>query len=461
MMNIKPTDVILHAFDWSYQLVAQRAEQIAKAGYKAVLVSPPIKSESSTKGTLWWQRYQPQDYRVIDNQLGDTNDFKAMVAALEAYDLWPYIDVVFNHMANESNDRSDLQYPSDAVMKQYAQKPEYYQDIKLFGDLSEPLFSEKAFFEAFGIEDWYDPWEVQHGRITGGSHDKGLPTLAPTDRVISQQREYLLAMKALGVKGFRIDAAKHLTMEHLQKLWSDDITHDVHIFGEIITDGGATAEEYQLFLAPYLEKTELAAYDFPLFQTVFNSFMPSGDLSALVDPYCFGQALSKSRAITFAITHDIPNNDVFHGLLMEEWAESLAYSYLLGRDGGVPLIYSDLNSSDIKSASGQPRWQEVWKNDDIVAKIAFHNQMHGQPMTALISKPDVLAFSRGDIGIVVLNKSDQTQFFTLDYKQPFTDLLTGKCFVVIEDQLHIEIPARQSYLLVAKESEPSTSSLSS
>jgi alpha-amylase len=451
MMNVKSTDVILHAFDWPYQLVAKRAKQIAQAGYKAVLVSPPIKSEMHKNGTPWWQRYQPQDYRVIENQLGDTHDFKKMVASLEAYDLWPYIDVVFNHMANESQIRADLQYPSDAVMKRYAKNPSYYRDIALFGDLSTPLFDENEFFEAFGIHDWHDPWQVQHGRITGGPHDQGLPTLAPTDKVVAQQREYLLAMKALGVKGFRIDAAKHLTMEHLQKVWSDDITHDVHIFGEIITDGGATAEEYQLFLKPYLEKTELAAYDFPLFQTLFNALTASGDLSAIVDPYCFGQALSKSRAITFAVTHDIPNNDVFHGLIMEEWAEHIAYSYLLGRDGGVPLIYSDLNSSHIQSESGMPRWQGVWNSKDMIARIKFHNQMHGLEMKLLASQPDLLAFSRGDQGVVVLNKSDQSQLLILDRSQPLTDLLSGKCFVVIENQLHIEIPPKQSYLLATSE----------
>ncbi len=448
MMNVKPTDVILHAFDWPYKLVAQRAEQIAKAGYKAVLVSPPMKSAMAKSGTPWWQRYQPQDYRVIENQLGDTHDFKVMTRALQAHDLWPYIDVVFNHMANESTIRGDLQYPSQPILRQYADNSVYYEQIRMFGDLSRPLFDEDDFVEAFGIQDWFDPWQVQNGRITGGPHDQGLPTLSPTKHVIEQQRAYLIAMKELGVKGFRIDAAKHMTMEHLKQVWSDDITDGVHIFGEIITDGGATAEEYQLFLEPYLEATQLGAYDFPLFQTVFNALSESGDLSSLVNPYCFGQALSESRAITFAITHDIPNNDVFHGLIMPEWAERIAYSYLLGRNGGVPLIYSDLDSSNIQSGSGSPRWQEEWQNDEMIGRIEFHNRMHGLEMQVLVSEPDLLVFTRGDQGVVVLNKSEESKYFTLEWSEPLTDLMTGKRFVVIDGQVHIEIPARESYLMV-------------
>lgn len=44
----QPTDVILHAFDWPYALVAERASAIFEAGYKAVLISPPMKSAKVT-----------------------------------------------------------------------------------------------------------------------------------------------------------------------------------------------------------------------------------------------------------------------------------------------------------------------------------------------------------------------------------------------------------------------------
>ncbi|NMT56226.1 alpha-amylase, partial [Vibrio parahaemolyticus] len=101
------------------------------------------------------------------------------------------------------------------------------------------------------------------------------------DHVVEQQRAYLTALKAIGVKGFRIDAAKHMTLEHLKRVWTDDITRDVHIFGEIITDGGATEEEYQLFLEPYLQETRLGAYDFPLFSTMFKAFAKKGSFKSL------------------------------------------------------------------------------------------------------------------------------------------------------------------------------------
>ncbi|USD67662.1 alpha-amylase family protein [Vibrio sp. SCSIO 43136] len=407
------SNIILHAFDWPYAKIAEQAATIKAFGYKSVLISPPMKSLVHAKGTQWWQRYQPQDYRVIDNQLGDTLDFKAMIEALTQYDLWLYVDVVFNHMANEHHLREDLQYPSADEMAHYQSHQSRYDKLCLFGDLSQPLFTEGDFAEAFGIEDWKDRWQVQNGRISAGPDDPGLPTLKDNDHVVTQQKNYLKALKALGVRGFRIDAAKHMTLDHLTKVWTPDITDGLHIFGEIITDGGATEDEYELFLQPYLENTTLGAYDFPLFSTVFDAFQPEGDLTSLIDPYSLGQALSKSRAITFGVTHDIPNNDVFLDKVMDESAEWLAHAYLLGRDGGVPLIYADLDTSGIKGANGQPRWVDAWKDKRMQALNLFYHRMHGLRMEITAPSETALMIDRERQGFVLINKSDVPETFTL------------------------------------------------
>lgn len=407
MDNTCASNVILHAFDWPYARIAHYAEAIANAGFKSVLVSPPMKSLHHRNGSPWWQRYQPQDYRVIDNQLGNTHDFILMTEALKKHDLHIYVDVVFNHMANESDHRTDLNYPSEKILNQYKDEEEYFEKIRLFGDLSKALFTEQDFVNAFPIKDWHNPWEVQHGRISGGSNDPGLPTLKCAENVVKQQQKYLRALKQLGIKGFRIDAAKHLTLEHIQRVWDEDVSKGMHIFGEIITDGGASRDEYELFLEPYLKSTSLGAYDFPLFHSVFNVLEKSRPMTELINPYSVGQALAYDRAITFAITHDIPNNDVFLDQVMSPVSERLAYCYLLGRDGGVPLVYSDLNTSGITDESGQPRWLDFWQDPILSRMIAFHHQMHSLPMQILEAGDDHLVFSRGNEGIVAINRGQQ------------------------------------------------------
>ncbi|WED24195.1 alpha-amylase family glycosyl hydrolase [Vibrio sp. JC009] len=447
-LTAEKTDVILHAFDWPYSYVAESAKMISEMGYRSVLVSPPMKSFKHDEGTDWWQRYQPQDYRVIDNQLGNTRDFMDMVNTLAEYGVQVYADVVFNHMANEAYRRKDLQYPCSTDIKRYSDDWDDYQSLLLYGDLSKPLFDKEHFMEAFGIKDWKDRWEVQNGRITGGEDDPGLPTLKVCDYVVEQQQNYLKALKDMGVKGFRIDAAKHMTLEHLLRVWTSDIAEDVHIFGEIITDGGASQEEYELFLEPYLAHTKLSAYDFPLFNMVHGAFQKDGNMESLINPYSFGQALSNSRAITFAITHDIPNNDVFMDLILDEQDEWLAYSYILGRDGGVPLVYTDLDTSGIRGRNDRPRWLGVWKDPRMAKMIQFHNLVHGEDMVPIVADKDVVVFARGEKGLVAINKSETSVVIDFQWHKDMTDLLQDEVHPLEGDELNLVLGGKSCMMLV-------------
>lgn len=387
-------DVILHAFNWPYPEVEARADQIQSAGYAAVLVSPPLRSQ----GDAWWARYQPQDYRVIDNPLGDTQDFVAMSAALQARGIRVYADIVINHMANEAGIRDDLSYPGQAVLDAYAADPDYYEAQRLFGDLSSNFLGAADFGPAQCITDYGSVFQVQTWRLCGGPGDAGLPDLVANSWVVTQQRQYLATLKGLGVTGFRVDAAKHMPLAHINAVFTPDIRAGTHVFGEIITSGGAGNAEYQNFLVPYLEGTDHGAYDFPLFESIRRALGLGGSMSELVDPAAFGQALAPSRAITFAVTHDIPNNAGFRYLILDPVDEALAYAYLLGRDGGVPLLYSD------NDESGDGRWQGKFDRPDLVAMIGFHNAVQGSDMAVLAHGSCHLLFRRGSQGIVGINK---------------------------------------------------------
>ncbi len=387
-------DAILHAFNWRYADVAARAEAIRAAGYRAVLVAPAYKSS----GSAWWARYQPQDYRLIQHALGDTEDFAMMVKALSAQGVATYADIVFNHMANEAAQRSDLAYPGAAVLGQYAGNAAYFERQLLFGDLATNLLSAADFGPALCITDYDDEWQVRNWRLCGGSGDAGLPDLVATDGVVAAQQHYLRALKALGVRGFRIDAAKHMGLGHINRAFDADIRRGLKVFGEIITGGGAGNREYETFLQPYLRLTDHAAYDFPLHATLREAFRFGGSLSLLVDPLSAGRALPGERAITFAINHDIPNNTGFRGWIMDATDETLAYAYLFGRAGGAPLVYSDNNES------GDGRWRDAWRRADLAAMIRFHDATQGSDMQVLAHGDCHLVFRRGSRGVVGINK---------------------------------------------------------
>jgi alpha-amylase len=391
-------DAVLHAFNWRYVDVQTRAAEIKSAGYKAVLVAPAYKSE----GSQWWARYQPQDYRVIHHPLGDTNAFKAMVGALNAQGVHVYADVLMNHMANEAYKRSDLNYPGASILGLYSGNTSYYNGLRLFGNLSYNFLSGNDFGPSTCISNYTDTYQVQNYRLCGGNGDVGLPDLVNSTYVISQQQEYLRQLKAIGVKGFRIDAAKHMPLSHINAVLTTDIKSGVYVFGEIITGGGAGEIEYDRFLQPYLQNTNHAAYDFPLQTQLRNAFSFSGSLSSLVDPGAYGQALQGARALTFTVTHDIPNNSGFRYALMDPTDETLAYAYLFGRNGGKPMVYSDNNES------GDNRWVNAYRRNDIKGMIRFHNAVQGTDMQVLSHSNCHILFRRGSLGIVGINKCGST-----------------------------------------------------
>jgi len=440
-------DVILHAFEWRYDLVTARATTIQAAGYKAVLVAPPLKS-SSTNGA-WWMRYQPQDYRVIDNYRGNKVQFKAMVDALASRGIAVYADVVLNQMAEERSNSTT--FPGSTALSTYASNTTYWNNQKLFGDLTTELFTSSNFHDALCITNWYDSYQVTHGRISCSSTDPGLPDLkdtVPGENYVNDRRaDYLRALKALGVKGFRIDAAKHMPYGAISYFFADDIRSGSFIFSEILTGGGAGNADYDTFLAPYLTQMpqQFRAYDFPLLNTILNAFATSGSMTALAQPGSSGQALADARAVSVVVTHDIPYNDVFRHQIMEQTDEKLAYAYLLGRKDGVPMVFDD--GYEGKTDSG--RWVGQYIASHIKAGIKFHEKVLGQPYEVLASNDCALLFRRGQEGVVGINKCGYAVNFTVSTSEKFywnrnyRDALTdGNIINIKGSPFQFSLPAR-------------------
>lgn len=437
-------DVILHAFNWSYDQVENRAQEIADLGYKDVLVAPPLKSGSNCS---WWARYQPQDYRVIDHCLGDKESFQNMIDALSARGVDVYADIVLNHMANERD--NSTYFPGSGTLDDYANNPGYWEGKKLYGDLSQGLFSPWDFHEEACISDWDDVWQVKNWRICGGDGDRGLPDLDPNDWVRQQQRNYLSGLKDMGVKGFRVDAAKHMTNWHMNEVFTSSIKNGMHVFGEVITSGGANTSEYQNFLGPYLDGTDHDAYDFPLLNAMRDALSYGGSLTLLENPEAYGNALQGTRAVTMPITHDIPTNDGFRYLIMSENNEHLAYAYVLGRQDGAPMVFSDETGTD------NNRWVDDYRQSDITAMVRFHNQVQGQSQDTIYSDDCVLAFRRGKEGVVGINKCDSERWVELNtndryyWYRTYRDSLTGSTFYIDSGSEWIRIPASSARMWYA------------
>jgi alpha-amylase len=342
-----------------------------------------------------------------------------MLRALGRHRVRVVADVVVNHMANERGGATD--FPGQAMLAAYRAQPDYWSAQRLYGDLRQGLFSAQDFHPPFCIGDYGDSAQVIKGRICGGGADPGLPDLLDTRAgpswVNQQRRAYLQALHALGVRGFRIDAAKHMTPGAIRSFVPERIANNAHLFAETITWGGTNDSDYNLYLKPYLEQlpASFAAYDFPLLNAMKRAFAPGARLADLADPYATGNALEGRRAVTVAVTHDIPTNPSFRSLIFDPIDEQLAYAYILGRDGGTPLVFDD----GTQQPSDGGRWAGAWKKTPLKRMIAFHNRLQGQPMQTLHADDCTLLWRRGEDGIGAINKCTSPRTLSIDTRWRF------------------------------------------
>ncbi len=434
-------DVILHAFNWQYQEIIERIEEIRNAGYGAILIPPPLYSDPNN--TQWWQRYQPKDYRVLLSYLGGKQELQTLIEQCHSREpkLQVYADIIINHMANE-NREDRLSFPGEVELERYRNDRALFEENRLYGDLSQGLFSPFDFNQAGNISDWLNRDEVQ-------SYDlSGLPDLKDSPWVLLQQRTMFAALVEMGFDGFRIDAIKHMTERMIDNFADRDFMADKYLFGEIFT--GSEREE-DIFLDPFLVETWISAYDFPLFQTIREAFGLGGSLRRLARPETEGNALPWERAVTFAVNHDIPYNDSFRYLLLEPQDEHLAYAYILGRDGGVPLVFCDHNESTENHPEDRARWANVVQREDLQSMIRFHNAVHGQPMAILSESDVVLVFRRGNLGIVAINKSGAetwVEFSTWGLNNPgsYQDLIHQQEIEISGNLFTLSVPPRTAQM---------------
>ena len=399
--------------------------QIASAGFGAIQISPPQLSN----GGPWWGRYQPLDYRIIDGPLGNETQLRNMVAAADALGIDVIADVVLNHMANMGSN-FDLSYPPQEFRSKY----------KIGG-----LFSRNDFKSPYCISNWNDPQHVIDGRLCGGDGDSGLPDLVlMSDYVIGVHQTYLRKLKDIGIKGFRVDAVKHMEKEYFPRVFTDEITEGVFVFGEVI----ATAGTFDRDLEPYLRATDMAFMDFPLQATIKDAFGPSGSLSNLIGAVNRKGALSWDRAVTFVVNHDIPNNEGFRSQILDPIDETLAYTYILGRSYGVPHIYSAKGKAD---GLRDDRWKFAHLDSSLKRKNFFHNVVHGTGQTVIHSSNCALVISRGDKAFFTINKCGED----LDLSQnlglnagTYRELLADQTIEMSSGEQKLTIPARSRQMFL-------------
>jgi len=451
-----PRSAVVQLFNWPYTAIEDEVCALADLGYSHVHVSPPQLSNSSND---WWGRYQPVDYRVIDGPLGNEAEFERMAVAAESCGVTIIADVVLNHMANLGLSGGELYYPPGCNRS---------RPLDSGGDSC--LVAPSNFHQPECIGNYGNHCAVLYGRICGGGGDQGLPDLATgycepggnldiharnyDPHVLSIAKDYLLRLQALGVGGFRIDAAKHMHPAFLYDLFADpEITANLeYAYGEIITDRVGDPN-----LSVYRHIPGMDFMDFPLTRSLIDAFSLGGDLGQLESIAGSDRALPGVDSVSFVTNHDVWGNEGGLGYRFSSYQdELLAHMVVLGRNEGLAYVYSEYDDGPSRAYRG-PGQDYVYfhRRAEPRAMLAFHTRMLGEPDLPKWSDDVHLAFARGRRGLVAVNKSgtpwDLGSVDTALVDGEYIDVLGGGTYRIVGGRVSGSVPARWGLMLVPAE----------
>ncbi len=208
--NPAATDVTMIAFQQSWKTIGDECTKTyGPEGVKYVQVSPP---QESIQGTQWWTVYQPVSYK-LDSRFGTEDEFKTMISQCNAAGVQIVADMVLNHttghdvswvddqygVAGTEYNGSYGRYPGIGIY-QYEESGNNHQYGLPSGD-----FHTCKSNVSDNISDYTNADEVWNCRLsTMWDINTG------SDRVQNIQAEYLAHLWEDGVRGFRIDSAKHM-----------------------------------------------------------------------------------------------------------------------------------------------------------------------------------------------------------------------------------------------------------
>jgi alpha-amylase len=424
-------DVIVHLFQWRWESVANEcADVLGPAGYGAAQVSPPQEHVVLPRdGHPWWQDYQPVSYRVDNTRRGTRHDFVEMVRTCREHGVKIYADAVINHMTGAGSVGSG-RGSADGEFSKYEYPEVPYRD-EHFSDCRR------------SIVDWDDPEQVWHCELLSLSD---LRTDSPYVR--ERIAAFLNDLIAIGVAGFRVDAAKHMPPADLAAIYAmlDDVPGfggRPYVFQEVIEGGGPPS----LRPPAYADLGDVT--DFRYHRRV-GPAVRSGRLAGLPDLLARRMALPGAQAVVFIDNHDTQREERSISFQEMGAAHHLAQAFMLAHPYGAPKVMSSYRFET--RAQGPPstgvrpdnpagdltapadcdtgEWLCEHRAVAVAGMVSFRNHVGDAPVTDVWTSDDgrALGFGRGEAGFALFNRGDALTGVTLRTSLPpgtYCDVASG------------------------------------
>lgn len=441
-------DVILHAWSWSFNTIAENMNDIAESGYDYVQTSPAntcfigdnggmalFSQEGDSVMGKWYYYYQPIDWKIGNYMLGSREEFIAMCDSAKKYNVKVIVDVLPNHTAV---DHTAVTVALDSAVGGH-----------------ENLFHANGFKN---ITQWNDRYECTTGMM-GGLPD--VNTENPDFQYYYMQ--YVNDLIACGARGFRYDTAKHIGLpsdpldEKSEKnnFWDiatgrepiRDITllipDSLFIYGEVLQDKNVKEEEY----AEYFSQTA-SAYGHAL-RNALNAHNYYAD--SLTH---WHHKVSPEKLVTWVESHDTYCNAHESAGMTDEQVR-MGWVFLAARQQGTPLFYSRPAGSTRENYWGNnrigERGNDEFKHPEVIAANKFRKAMSGQPENVIVSENGaVIEVNRGNKGVALINISEGSQNISLEATisdGTYTDKVHNTTFNVANGKISGELAPLTSYII--------------
>jgi len=406
--TINTKTVGMQMFMWNWKSLKNECRtSLGPAGVDWILVMPPQKS---TDGSAWWTHYQPMSYS-LDSTLGTEAEFKSMVATCNEYGVDVIADAVINHMTTGVYDYPEVGY-TQSNFHFYSPEHNCKTDISNWGDINESTNCMLG-----GLPDLATEQPFVQGKIAG----------------------YLNSLLAAGVKGFRIDAARHIPIADLLAIKSQLTNPDVFIINEVAGSPPEPAAFAPVGATFSFDWSGMLKDAFSGFNGAYDLDIPNSQYRGMGDPL---------KTVTMVQNHDTERSGASisyaHGK-----GFLLASIYTLTEPFGMPMLYSgfvfnDFNDSPRVNSSGYntcntgsgpktsytaqqmvctSRWTAI------KGMVRWHKYMDGKTKTKMWSNNYAYGYARGANGYVLFNtKASTAKFSKLSTGLPmghYCDVVSG------------------------------------
>jgi alpha-amylase len=415
---LNPSDTSVQMFEWSWNDLATECTQfLGPQGYGGIQISPPGASRTTS---TWWGVYQPVNYVNLTSRFGTSAQLQSMINTCHAAGVRVYADVVVNQMAADSSATAGV--ATDGSTWNSA-------------TLAYPYFSASDFHAACDIQ------PADYNSAAGRSNVQtcrlsGMPDLnSESSYVRGQVVNYLDALLALGIDGFRIDAAKHQAAASLQAILGSvksshpttNLGEPIWVTQEIVPDGEVvrsdyfpvgTVNEFQFAYAmrdAFRDANGASPSTIPTMMGTWNNW---GGTWGFVQP---------TNATVFVNNWDTERNggslaaSNYTGATNDTQGShryDLANIFMLAQGYGEAQLHSGFRFTNVDQdrPSASPylngvaqvnvNWDFVHRWGDIAPMVKFRSAAHGQAQANWVTgSANQIAFGRGNVGFVALNNS--------------------------------------------------------